>query len=107
MTANRAAATTISGEASRQVRRGGGRGCGVGSLIGRHPSKPSGSFLYDCEWAAPLQRWIQDRGCARPLASDLERYDPRHLMPMVVRPGSPLHRERAVITGCFRLVPRS
>lgn len=34
-----------------------------------------GSFLYDCEWAGPLQRWIQDRGCARPLASDLERYD--------------------------------
>jgi hypothetical protein len=47
------------------------------------------AFLYDCEWANPLQRWIQDRGCARPLASDLERYGPRHLMPTVVWPGSP------------------
>ena len=47
-----------------------------------------GAVLYDCEWASPLQRWIQDRGCARPLASHLERYDPRHPMPMVVRSGS-------------------
>jgi hypothetical protein len=37
--------------------------------------------LYDCEWAGPLQRWIQDRGCAHPLASDLERYDSHRLMP--------------------------
>jgi hypothetical protein len=37
MTATRLTVTTISGQASRQVRPGGGRGCGVRSLIGRHP----------------------------------------------------------------------
>jgi hypothetical protein len=53
MTASSPTVTTISGQASRQVRR-----CEVGSLIADIP--PSHLIgLYDCEWANPLQRWIQ------------------------------------------------
>jgi len=35
--------------------------------------------------------WVSSRVAHRQLASDFERYDPRHLMSRVVRPGSPLH----------------
>jgi hypothetical protein len=42
---------------------------------------------------APSSGGSKTAAVLAPLASELERYDTRHLMPMVVRSGSLLHRE--------------
>src|SRR5512132_2167839 len=42
---------------------------------------------------APSSGGSKTAAVLAPLASELERYDRRHLMPMVVRSGSLLHRE--------------